>query len=47
MRTAHISENDIVKGFPKWSDLISRHKYSKDAVRFGGYKDEIEIMSFQ
>jgi len=46
MRTASISDNDIVRGFPKWKDLISRHKYDKEVARIGGYKEPIGTMSF-
>jgi hypothetical protein len=46
MRTAAISENDIVRGFPTWEELISRHKYSRDAVKFGGYKEAIDKLFF-
>jgi len=33
MRTASISEKDIVLGFPDWTALIARHKYNPDYVQ--------------
>jgi len=46
MRTAHISENDIVRGFPKWSELMARHQYSTETSKIGGYQPEIEKLYF-
>jgi len=47
MRTACISENEIVAGFPKWKDLISRHAYSRNISKFGGFKVPIPTESFR
>jgi hypothetical protein len=46
MRTAAISQDDIVRGFPSWEDLMARHKYSKDYVKFGGFRTKIEEFRF-
>jgi len=46
MRTAAITENDIIRGFPRWVDLISRHKYRRDIHNIGHHKDEIDTLAF-
>jgi len=46
MRTAAISPNDIIRGFPRWSELIARHKYSRGISHFNGYAPEIEPLYF-
>jgi hypothetical protein len=44
MRTAKLTSNDIINGFPTWESLMSRHKYNVEYVRFGsmkGFKPEV------
>jgi len=46
MRTAAITENDIVRGFPSWLDLISRHRYRSDIADLSKQKLAPEYESF-
>jgi len=39
MRTAGITNGDIVLGFPSWETLARRHNYDSDYVDFGGAPD--------
>jgi len=39
MRTAGITNGDIVLGFPSWEMLARRHNYDSDYVDFGGAPD--------
>lgn len=36
MRTLHLSDEDILGGFPNWEDLVRRHTYDSATCKFGG-----------